>query len=167
MHHEDRKHVVDRIDEIESAAGAVPAIFAKRPRGTRRRRGAYGEAETEPAVRSWEVEGIVYNSGLRTDLVRRHQYHRLGLEVACAVQLASIEQHLQEVRVIPDRGVEPRTAGFKAPRQCRILDAGQRTVKAIGRQRPGNARPLGLISDKVTGLGHAERIEQSLLFKLE
>ena len=49
----------------------------------------------------------------------------------------------------------------------RIPDAGERTLKAIVRQRLGDARPLRLIRDVESGLGHAKRIEQPLLFELK
>src|SRR5262249_59619053 len=90
-HHEDSKHVVDGIDKIEAAAGAVPAIFAKRPVGARRRRGANGEAKAEATGGVRKIEGIVNDPGLRADLIRRHQRHGLALEVALAVELAPIE----------------------------------------------------------------------------
>ena len=69
---------------------------------------------------------------LRPDLIRRHQCDRLGLEVPLAVQLASVQQHLQEAGVVPDRRDQARSAGFPAPRQCRILDSGH--PKAIDRK---------------------------------
>src|ERR1700712_6092924 len=72
VHHEDREHVVDGIDEIERAAGAVPAVFAERPAGARRRRGAHGEAETEAAVGTREIKGFMEDARLRSYLVLCH-----------------------------------------------------------------------------------------------
>src|SRR5437016_11341871 len=63
-YHEDSEHVVDGIDKIEAAAGAVPAVLAERPVGARRRRGAYGKAETETAGGVWKIEGIMKDPGL-------------------------------------------------------------------------------------------------------
>ena len=103
--------------------------------------------------------------GLRPDLIRRHQRDRLGLEVPLAVQLASVQQHLQEAGVVPNRRDQARAAGFPAPRQCRIPDSGH--SEAVDRKWLGDARPLHLIRDVIRGLGHAERIEQSLLFELK
>ena len=124
LHHEDNEHVVLGIDKIEAAARAVPAVFAERPCRIRRRRGAHGKAKTEAAGRARKIEGVVNDPGLRPDLIRRHQCDCLGLEVPLAVQLASVQQHLQEAGVVPDRRDQARSAGFPAPRQCRILDSG-------------------------------------------
>ena len=103
--------------------------------------------------------------GLRPDLIRRHQRDRLRLEVPLAVQLAAVQQHLQEAGVVASRRDQARAAGFPAPRQCRIPDSGH--PKTIDGKWLGNARPLRFIRDIVCGLGHAERIEQSLLLELK
>src|SRR5215468_8035134 len=56
-HHEDSKHVVHGVDEIETAAGAVPTVFTEWPVRIRRRRGAHGEAKTEAAGGVRKIKG--------------------------------------------------------------------------------------------------------------
>src|SRR6516225_523603 len=89
-HHEDSKHVVHGVDEIETAAGAVPAVFTERPVRIRRWRGAHGKAQTEATGGARKIEGIMNDAGLRPNLIRRHQCDRLTLEVSLAVQFTSI-----------------------------------------------------------------------------
>ena len=95
--------------------------------------------------------------GLWPDLIRRHQRDCPGLEVSLAVQLAAVQQHLQETGVVAGRRDQSRATGFPAPRQCRVPDSGY--PKTIDGKWLGDARPLRFICDVVGGLGHAERIE--------
>jgi len=143
----------------------IVLLLREMPCRVRWRRGAHGKAKTEAAARARKIKGVVNDPGLRPDLIRRHQRDRLGLEVPLAVQLASVQQHLQEAGVVSDRRDQARAPGFPAPRQCGSL------IPATRERSTGNdlamRGQLRLIRDLVSRLGHAERIEQSLLFELK
>src|ERR1700741_2029395 len=116
-HHEDSKHVVHGVDEIETAAGAIPTVFTEWPVRIRRWRGSHCKTKTEATGGAWKIEGIMNDPGLRPNLIRRHQCDRLTLEVSLAVQLTTIEQHLQEAGVVPYGRNQARSTGLPAPRQ--------------------------------------------------
>ncbi len=157
-----------RIDEEERAGDAVPAIFAERQSRVGRLRRPHGKAEAEPAVAAGKIEIVAGDSGFRPDMVRRHQRHRLGLEVALA--RPACRRSAASARTARSRPIVPTMpAPPDSQRRAlhRIADAGDGADKAIVGHRLGDQRPLGLICDVKSGFGHAERIEQTLLLELE
>src|SRR3954454_1305747 len=109
------------------AAGAVPFDLADRA-GRRRHRlariGADAKAVAEAKAVAGKIEIVALDAGARTDVIGGHRGKSLRREIALAVELAAIEQHLREARKIAHRGHHSATAGFPARHVERIaLDA--------------------------------------------
>ncbi len=140
LHHEDDEHVVGGIDEEEGSADAVPAIFAERPLGICRHRGADRKAEAETAGVAGIVRVVTRDSGPGADMIGRHQRDRRWLEIGASLIRPAVEQHLAEPRIVADRADHPRPAGFHSSRQHDVAKAGCRTDRAIVRHGLGNAK---------------------------
>src|ERR1700726_4602354 len=69
LHHENREHVVLRIDKEKGATGAVPAKFAFRQQCIWRLRGSHGKAKAKAAVGAWKVEMVAGDFCLRPDMI--------------------------------------------------------------------------------------------------
>src|SRR5262245_9422901 len=109
LRHQHGDHLVLRVHPERRAGRTAPAILADRARhGRDARRRADGESETEaiPLAHAAARDDLH-----RAQMIGRHERHGGRAEQTRAVELAAVEQHLREARVVRRRPRAARAAG--------------------------------------------------------
>ena len=151
--HEDGHEPLDRIDPVSRVVSPAPSESPRRsghpvmPEPCRHR-----ESQAE-ALRTAAVEV--------PDMVGGHQLDRLRSEDAGAIELAAVEEHLEETGVVVRRREEARAAGKTLPWSLDVEIIGGRFDKLefsvlVGPVDRGETPDLALRQEKVR-IGHAQR----------
>src|SRR5579871_329117 len=98
LRHEDGEQIFFRIDPEEGAAHAAPEELADR---TRKRRDAFARADAEAETKA--VAGLrerTLDLDRWIEVIGGHPLQRLPPDDPCSIELAAVEQHLRETRIV-------------------------------------------------------------------
>src|SRR6267378_2110387 len=140
LRHQDDDHLLLRVDPERGAGRASPAVLAGGSwRSVEARFLPHRESEPE-RVAAIEVA----RDPDVTEMVRRHVAHRRAAQQSDAVEVATVEQHLAEARIVARRRRGARAARVILLRRRDVEQLDRLARRLVGRERLRQATDLVL-----------------------